>query len=75
MKMSPGACPFEVTREARTLARSFIIFEEAVMSNKKGNEEEFRPTGTVTVLIIFLITLIVLWASVYMILLSRGVTV
>lgn len=45
------------------------------MSDKKGNDAEFRPTGTVTVLIIFLVTLVVLWASIYMILLSRGVTV
>ncbi len=44
------------------------------MAKKSGNDEEFRPTGTMTVLIIFLVTLIVLWVSIYMILLSRGVT-
>ncbi|MEW5827848.1 MAG: cytochrome c oxidase subunit 2A [Chloroflexota bacterium] len=43
------------------------------MANKKGNDE-FRPTGTMTVLIIFMVTLIVLWVSIYMILLQRGLT-
>lgn len=42
--------------------------------NKKGNHEEFRPTGTMTILLIFLVTLIVLWVTIYMILLARGVT-
>ncbi len=45
------------------------------MANNKSTNEEFRPIGTITVLLIFLITIIVLWASVYLILLSRGVTV
>ena len=38
-------------------------------------EEHFRPVGTIFVLAVFVITLILLWASVYVILLSRGVTV
>lgn len=38
-------------------------------------EEHFRPVGTVFVLAVFVITMILLWASVYVILLSRGVTV
>lgn len=38
------------------------------------DEDEFKPTGTVFVLTLFLITTILLWASVYVILLSRGVT-
>jgi hypothetical protein len=47
------------------------------MSDQKKSDEldDFRPRGTIALLIIFLITLIVLWGSVYMILLSRGVTV
>ena len=47
------------------------------MSEQKNPDEidEFKPRGTVAILIIFLITLIVLWGSVYMILLSRGVTI
>ena len=39
------------------------------------HEEEFHPRGTIVVLGIFLLTLIVLWASVYVILLQRGVTI
>ena len=38
-------------------------------------EEHFRPVGTLFILAVFVITLILLWASVYVILLSRGVTV
>lgn len=37
--------------------------------------EEFQPKGTVAILIVFAITLIVLWGSIYMILLQRGGTV
>lgn len=37
-------------------------------------EEHFKPTGTMFVLGLFVATLILLWASVYIILLSRGVT-
>lgn len=47
------------------------------MTHKKPNEahdDEFRPTGTLLVLGIFMVTIIVLWGSVYLILLSRGVT-
>jgi hypothetical protein len=43
--------------------------------NKKGNQEEFRPTGTMTVLFIFMFVLIVLWVTIYTILLQRGVTI
>ncbi len=43
-------------------------------NKKKGSQEEFRPTGTMTILFIFLVTLIVLWVTIYMILLGRGVT-
>ncbi len=37
-------------------------------------EEHFTPTGTVFILVLFVIALVLLWASVYVILLSRGVT-
>jgi hypothetical protein len=36
--------------------------------------EHFKPTGTVFILSVFVLTIILLWASVYLILLSRGVT-
>lgn len=36
--------------------------------------EHFKPTGTLFVLGLFVATTILLWASVYIILLSRGVT-
>jgi hypothetical protein len=37
-------------------------------------EEHFKPTGTMFVLALFVATIILLWGSVYVILLSRGVT-
>ena len=37
--------------------------------------EHFKPTGTIFILAMFVVALILLWASVYVILLSRGVTV
>jgi hypothetical protein len=47
------------------------------MSEKEEHEkvDEFHPRGTLVILVMFIITLIILWASVYFILLSRGVTV
>lgn len=38
------------------------------------NEDHFKPTGTMFLLALFVAALILLWASVYVILLSRGVT-
>lgn len=43
--------------------------------HKDSEHEEFHPKGTMVVLLIFVLTLIILWGSVYVILLSRGVTV
>lgn len=40
-----------------------------------GGEEHFKPTGTIFILAMFIAALILLWASVYVILISRGVTV
>jgi hypothetical protein len=43
---------------------------------RTGEEaEEFHPKGTVAILIMFVLAIIILWGSVYVILLSRGVTV
>ena len=39
-----------------------------------NQNEEFKPKGTLLILAIFVVTLILLWGSVYLILLSRGVT-
>ena len=45
------------------------------MADKNTPEHnEFKPKGTLVILFIFLITIIVLWGSVYVILLNRGVT-
>lgn len=41
---------------------------------KPKTPETFEPKGTLLVMLIFLVTLIVLWGSIYYILLSRGVT-
>jgi len=43
---------------------------------KKNKEEEddFKPTGTIAVLTIFVITLIAIWATIYAILIGRGGT-
>ncbi len=47
------------------------------MSEPENPDEtgQFHPKGTILVLILFMLTLIALWVSVYLILLSRGVTV
>ena len=48
------------------------------MTEQKPDEtpqEEFHPRGTMVILGIFMLTLIVLWVSVYIILLQRGVTI
>ncbi|MDH5615446.1 MAG: cytochrome c oxidase subunit 2A [Acidimicrobiia bacterium] len=41
----------------------------------EAGAEEFRPRGTVAILVMFVLAIIILWGSVYVILLSRGVTV
>ncbi len=38
-------------------------------------EEHFKPTGTIFFVAMFVAALILLWASVYVILISRGATV
>lgn len=52
--------------------------EEGLLSDHVGDvapEEEFHPRGTIAVVAIFVATLILLWLSIYLILIARGVTV
>ena len=44
------------------------------MSKKDKDNDEFRPTGTLAVLAIFVVTLIAIWATIYMMLVGRGGT-
>ncbi len=48
------------------------------MSNEKlpdsGNEQFEHPKGAAVILAIFFLLIIILWGSVYLIMLSRGVT-
>lgn len=45
------------------------------MADKNAPEQnEFKPKGTIVILLIYLLTIIILWGSVYVILLGRGVT-
>lgn len=46
----------------------------AVSTDHSEEEEHFKPNGTVFILILFVAALILLWLSVYVILISRGVT-
>ena len=41
---------------------------------KPPQEEHFKPTGTLTLLGIYFVLIIVLWGSVYLTMLARGVT-
>ncbi len=38
-------------------------------------EEEFVPRGTIAVVALFVATLVLLWLSIYLILIARGVTI
>lgn len=44
------------------------------MTDKQTEREEFHPRGTVAIAAIFILMLFLLWGSVYVILLARGVT-
>lgn len=48
---------------------------ETSSTTTTDTEEHFKPTGTLFFLVCYVAVLILLWASVYVILLSRGVTV
>lgn len=37
-------------------------------------DDEFTPRGTVAIVAMFVVTLILLWLSIYLILIARGVT-
>jgi hypothetical protein len=37
------------------------------------SDEEFKPIGTVAIVVLFTLVLILLWVSVYLILIARGV--
>ncbi len=45
------------------------------MAKKEKGNEEFHPTGTIAVLIIFVITLVLIWGTIYLYLLDRGATI
>jgi hypothetical protein len=50
------------------------------MSDKAGSpvefdEQSFKPTGTVAVVALFVVVLALLWLSIYLILIARGVTI
>jgi hypothetical protein len=38
------------------------------------DDEDFKPRGTVTIVALFAATLVLLWLSIYLILIARGVT-
>ena len=44
------------------------------MAKNDKEDEDFQPTGTIAVLTIFVITLIAIWATIYVILIGRGGT-
>ena len=70
MVPTPSAEPEQVQPEGREAVVS-------VVSDNDLNEtepEHFKPTGTIFILVCFVATLILLWLSVYLILVSRGVT-
>ena len=44
-------------------------------ARNEADEKDFQPRGTVAILVMFVLAIIILWGSVYVILLTRGVTV
>ena len=40
-----------------------------------ADEDDFKPRGTVAIVALFGATLVLLWLSIYLILIARGVTV
>lgn len=47
----------------------------AKATDPRQEEEEFKPRGTIVILILYMLVLIGLWGSVYLILLQRGMTI
>jgi len=44
------------------------------MTKQDKEDDEFRPTGTIVIMVIFVVTLIAIWSTIYMILIGRGAT-
>ena len=55
----------------KPVGRKTGITEEGVPI---GTDEEFKPRGTVAIVALFTATLVLLWLSIYLILIARGVT-
>ena len=49
-----------------------VIASEA--ADAPMSDDDFKPTGTVAVVVLFTATLVLLWLSIYLILIARGVT-
>lgn len=47
---------------------------DAAAREEAAPEEHFKPVGSMFILALFVLTIILLWGSVYLILLSRGAT-
>ena len=43
--------------------------------NGDDTQSEFKPTGTVAFVVAFVVVLMLMWFSIYIILLSRGATI
>ena len=64
--------PSLIVRTAKREDRRFVTTEHG--PTPQSEEEHFKPVGTVFILAAFVLTIILLWGSVYLILLSRGAT-
>ena len=60
-----------LVRSAWASERRLVTSE---ISEGAAPEEHFKPVGTWFILGVFVLTIILLWGSVYLILISRGVT-
>lgn len=73
---SPSAELRRLSRESADARRRLERETVTVGSDPPTDaNEHFKPTGTIFVLTVFVATLFLLWGSVYVILLARGVTV
>lgn len=48
--------------------------EEPELTGPDGDEEEFRPVGTVAFLVFYAVVLVALWTAMYLTMLARGGT-
>ena len=69
--------PPGVLGETRTGRIDHLSVRDQGLGEQAGADEpeDFKPTGTIFILGMFVVALVLLWLSVYVILLSRGVTV